>query len=54
MNQKKDIFDLKFNHDEVYWQNQEKLPLTKEMQKFINEVNSSGRNSEFKTKSNLN
>lgn len=54
VNHKKDIFDLKFNHDEVYWQNQEKLPLTKEMQKFINEVNSSDRNSDFKTKTNTN
>jgi hypothetical protein len=52
--QNKDIFDLKFKYDEKYWQKQEKLPLTKEMQEFINEINSKGKYSDFKTKTNIN
>lgn len=54
VNLKKDIFDLNFNYDEVYWKNQEILPLTNDMQEFINKVNSSGKNSDFRTKTNMN
>jgi hypothetical protein len=53
VNQNKDIFDLNFKHDATYWLNQDKLPLTNEMQKFISEVNSSGKGSDFKTETNI-
>lgn len=53
VNLKKDIFDLKGKYDEDYWKNNDILPLTTEMQEFINEVNSSGKNSDFKTKTNI-
>lgn len=53
INHSKDIFDLSFEHDANYWQSQEKLPLTTEMQAFINEVNASGKNSDFRTKTNI-
>lgn len=53
VNLKKDIFELNGRYDEDYWKNNDKLPLTTEMQEFINEVNSSGKNSDFKTKTNI-
>lgn len=53
VNLNKDIFELKYKYDESFWINQDKLPLTTEMQEFINEVNSSGKNSDFKTKTNI-
>lgn len=48
-----DIFDLNLKYNPEYWKNQELLPLTDEMQEFINKVNSSGKNSDFRTKTNI-
>lgn len=53
VNSKKDIFELNGRYDKDYWKNNDILPLTSEMQEFINEVNSSGKNSDFKTKTNF-
>jgi hypothetical protein len=53
INIKKDMFKLKGNYDLKYWRNHEILTLTDEMQEFINMVNSSGKNSDFKTKTNM-
>lgn len=48
-----DLFDINGKYDENYWGNHEILPLTDEMQEFINKVNSSSKNSDFKTKTNI-
>jgi hypothetical protein len=53
-NLNKDMFDLRGKYYQEYWQSHEILPLTKEMQEFINRVNESGKNSDFRTKTNLN
>lgn len=53
INIKRDIFDLKGKYNADYWKNHEILPLTDEMQTFINKVNSTGKNSNFRTKSNI-
>lgn len=53
VNHKTDIFDLNIKYNPEYWKNQEILPLTVEMQEFINKVNSTGKNSDFRTKSNI-
>jgi hypothetical protein len=53
VNHKTDIFDLNIKYNPEYWKNHEILPLTNEMQEFINKVNSSGKNSDFRTKSNI-
>lgn len=50
---KKDIFELKGTYDEDYWKKNDILPLTIEMQEFINQINSSSKNSDFKTKTNI-
>lgn len=50
---KKDIFELKGTYNEDYWKKNDILPLTIEMQEFINQINSSGKNSDFKTKTNI-
>ena len=47
------MFDLNIKYDPEYWKNNEILPLTNEMQEFINKVNSSGKNSDFRTKTNI-
>lgn len=53
INLNKDIFELKGTYDEDYWKKNDILPLTIEMQEFINEVNSTNKNSDFKTKTNI-
>ena len=53
VNHKTDIFDLNIKYNPEYWKNHEILPLTNEMQEFINKVNSTGKNSDFRTKSNI-
>lgn len=54
VNLRKDMFDLKGEYNQEYWKNHEILTLTKEMQEFINKVNESGKNSDFRTKTNIN
>lgn len=54
INLRKDMFDLKGKYNQEYWKNNEILTLTKEMQEFINKVNESGKNSDFRTKTNIN
>ncbi len=53
-NLNKDIFDLKGEYNQEYWKNHEILTLTKEMQEFITKVKTSGKNSDFRTKTNIN
>lgn len=53
INLNKDMFDLNIKYNPEYWKNHEILPLTNEIQEFINKVNSMGRNSDFRTKSNI-
>ena len=53
-NLNKDMFDLKGEYNQEYWKNHEILTLTKEMQEFINKINASGKNSDFRTKTNIN
>lgn len=53
INLKKDIFELKGKYDSKYWKNNEILPLTNEMQEFINTVNTSKNISDFRTKTNM-
>ncbi|RTZ07686.1 hypothetical protein EKM05_10670 [Flavobacterium sp. GSP27] len=53
VNHKIDIFDLNIKYNSEYWKNHEILPLTDEMQEFINKVNSTGKNSDFRTKTNI-
>lgn len=48
-----DMFELKGKYDSKYWENHDILPLTAEMQEFINKVNSTGKNSDFRTKTNI-
>lgn len=47
------MFDLDGDHNLEYWKNHEILTLTNERNEFINKVNASGKNSEFKTKTNI-
>ena len=54
INLHKDMFDLKGEYNQEYWEKNEKLILTKEMQEFINKVNANGKNSDFRTKTNIN
>jgi hypothetical protein len=53
VNHKTDIFDLNIKYNPEYWKDHEILPLTDEMQEFINKVNSTSKNSEFRTKTNI-
>ncbi len=53
INLNNDMFDLNIKYNPEYWKNHEILPLTNEMQEFINKVNSTGKNSDFRTKSNI-
>jgi hypothetical protein len=53
INLNKDIFDLNIDYNPEYWKNHEILPLTDQMQEFINKVNSTSKNSEFRSKSNI-
>jgi hypothetical protein len=53
INLNKDMFDLNGDYNSEYWKNNEILTLTNEMQEFINKVNESGKNSDFKTKTNM-
>lgn len=53
INLKKDMFELKGEYNSEYWENHKILPLTNEMQKFINMVNSSKNKSDFRTKTNM-
>ncbi len=48
-----DMFELKGKYDPKYWEENQMLPLTAEMQEFINKVNSSNEKSDFKSKSNM-
>ncbi|GAB1856750.1 hypothetical protein MHTCC0001_15860 [Flavobacteriaceae bacterium MHTCC 0001] len=54
INLTKDMFYLRGTYNPEYWLKHEVLVLTKEMQEFINKVNSHGRNSDFRTKTNIN
>ncbi len=49
----KDMFELKGKHDSRYWENNEILLLTNEMQQFINKVNTLKNKSDFKTQTNM-
>ncbi len=49
----KDMFELNGKYDSKYWENNEILLLTKEMQEFINEVNTSNNKSDFRTQTNM-
>lgn len=53
INIQKDMFDLNVKYDEKYWMNQATLPLTTEMQEFIDKMATTERNSNFKSKTNL-
>jgi hypothetical protein len=53
INLNRDMFDLKGEYNAEYWKNQDILYLTDKMQEFINKVNSTGKNSDFKTKTNM-
>jgi len=53
INLNKDIFELKVKYDATYWDNQTVLPLTAEMQEFINKVNLNTKNKEFKSVTNI-
>ncbi|RDI57662.1 peptidase associated/transthyretin-like domain-containing protein [Flavobacterium glaciei] len=51
---KKDIFDIKMDYNEEYWKNNDNiLPLTTEMQRFVNKINSEVKTKEFRTISNI-
>ena len=49
----KDMFELKGKYDSKYWKKNEILLLTKEMQEFINKVNTSNNKSDFITQTNM-
>lgn len=49
----KDMFELNGKYDSKYWENNEILLLTKEMQEFINKVNTSNNKSDFRTQTNM-
>ncbi|QXP79212.1 MULTISPECIES: hypothetical protein [Winogradskyella] len=53
VNHDKSLFDLKFKYRNDFWETQEKLPLTKEMQLFINKIKQSEYNSNYTTKTNI-
>ena len=54
VNLKKDIFKINMNYNEDYWKQIDKiLPLTKEMQEFVNKINLEEKNKEFRTISNF-
>lgn len=48
-----DMFELRGKYDAKYWEENQILPLTPEMQEFINKVNSANEKSDFKSKSNM-
>lgn len=51
---KKDMFEIKMDYNEEYWKNNDNiLPLTKEMQEFINKINSEEKTKEFRTVNNI-
>lgn len=49
----KDMFELNGKYDSKYWENNEILLLTKEMQEFINKVNTSNNKSDFRIQTNM-
>jgi len=49
----KDMFELNGKYYSKYWENNEILLLTKEMQEFINKVNTSNNKSDFRTQTNM-
>lgn len=53
INIKKDMFDLNVKYDENYWMNQEILPLTSEMQEFVDKMVATERNPNFRPKTNI-
>lgn len=53
VNIKKDIFDINGKYNSVYWENNEILPLTTEMQSFIREMKTKGKKTEFRVKTNI-
>ena len=53
INLKEDMFKLNGKYDPAYWKNHEVLTLTREMQEFVNRVNSMGKNSDFNTRTNM-
>jgi hypothetical protein len=53
VNLKTDMFELRGKYDAKYWEENQILPLTVEMQEFINKVNSANEKSDFKSKSNM-
>jgi NTP pyrophosphatase (non-canonical NTP hydrolase) len=48
-----DMFKLRGKYNAKYWEENQILTLTAEMQEFINKVNSSNEKSDFKSKSNM-
>lgn len=53
INLKKDMFDLKMEFNADYWKNNEILPLTDEMQTFVNKVNDGTKSKEFRNITNI-
>ena len=53
VNLNRDMFELNGIYNSEFWKNNETLQLTKEMQDFINMVNSSDTKSDFRTKTNI-
>jgi hypothetical protein len=52
LNEQKDVFKLSFPYHEAYWQSQNQLLLTEEMENFILRLNT--ENTEFKVRNNMN
>lgn len=53
VNLNRDMFELNGVYNSDFWNNNETLQLTNEMQAFINRVNSSNTKSDFRTKTNI-
>lgn len=46
----KDMFEIQMDYNEEYWRNNDNiLPLTKEMEEFVNKINSEEKTKEFRT-----
>ena len=54
INLNKDMFEINGDYNDNYWNNNNVLPLSTEMQEFINSVNKNSKNKEFRSKSNMN
>jgi len=53
VNHDKSLFDLKFKYRNNFWETQDKLPLTKEIELFINKIKKLEYNSNYTTKTNI-